>query len=76
MFTGVIEGSGNKNGVDWSLESVSDGTGIWYFAHKEGILVSDVTDGTADGSIIVNAPDGEMVMPISRVYTMSTELVQ
>ena len=53
-----------------------DGAGTWYFAHKEGILVSDWTEGTADGSITVNSPDGEMVIPVTREYTMLTRLVQ
>jgi hypothetical protein len=71
-----MEGSGTEQGAQWTLTSDIDGTGTWYFAHKKGILVSDVTAGTAAGAIVVDAPDGQMTMPVTREYEMMTELVQ
>ena len=76
VLTGRIEGSGTQGGVEWSMSSAMDGGGIWYFAHESGILVSDSTEGTADGSITVNAPDGEQVLPVTRDFTMLAKLVQ
>ena len=76
VLTGVIEGSGSQEGADWSMFSETEGTGIWHFAHREGILVSDVTEGTASGSITVDAPNGEIEIPVTRTYTMSTELIE
>ncbi len=76
VLTGTIEGEGTQQGVAWPMLSDMDGAGTWYFAYKEGILVSDVTEGTADGSIVVHAPDGEMNMPVTREYSMIVELVK
>jgi hypothetical protein len=76
VLTGTMEGSGTEQGAQWTLTSDIDGTGTWYFAHKKGILVSDVTAGTAAGAIVVDAPDGQMTMPVTREYEMMTELVQ
>ena len=76
VLSGTIEGSGRQNGANWILTSDNNGTGVWYFAYKDGILVSDISEGTATGSITVTAPNGEVTMPVTRVYTMSTELVR
>jgi hypothetical protein len=76
VLDGVLEGSGTQLGASWTMTSVIDGTGTWYFAYKKGILVSDVTEGTASGAIVVQTPDGEMSMPVMRDYSMVTELVQ
>ena len=76
VLTGTIEGSGIQQGAEWTMLSDMDGAGTWYFAYKEGILVSDVTEGTADGSIVVSAPNGEMTIPVTRAYNMATELVK
>ena len=76
VLTGTIEGSGAQNGVEWTMSTEMDGVGSWYFAHEEGILVSDWTEGTADGSITVASPGGEMVIPVTREYTMLVRLVQ
>ena len=74
VLTGTIEGEGTQQGVTWTMLSDMDGSGTWYFAYKEGILVSDVTEGTADGAIVVHAPSGEMNMPVTREYSMIVEL--
>jgi hypothetical protein len=76
VLTGTIEGGGTQQGAEWTMQSDMDGSGKWYFAYKEGILVSDVTEGTADGNIVVQAPNGEMTIPVSRDYSMVTELVK
>ncbi len=76
VLTGTIEGGGTQQGAEWTMRSDMDGSGTWYFAYKEGILVSDVTEGTADGNIVVDAPDGEMTIPVSREYSMVTELTK
>ena len=76
VLTGTIEGGGTQQGAEWTMQSDMDGSGAWYFAYKEGILVRDVTEGTADGTIVVDSPDGEMTIPVSREYSMVTELVK
>ena len=76
VLTGTIEGEGTQQGMAWTMQSDMDGAGTWYFAYKEGILVSDVTEGTADGAIVVHAPNGEMIMPVTREYSMAMELMR
>ena len=76
VLTGTIEGGGTQQGAEWTMQSDMDGSGTWYFAYKEGILVRDVTEGTADGTIVVHAPNGDMTIPVSRDYSMVTELMK
>ena len=76
VLTGTIEGGGIQQGAEWTMQSQMEGGGTWYFAYKEGILVRDVTEGTADGNIVVQSPNGEMIIPASRDYSMVTELVK
>jgi len=76
VLTGTIEGGGIQQGAEWKMLSDMDGAGMWYFAYKEGILVRDVTEGTADGNIVVDSPNGEMTIPVTREYSMVTELVK
>ena len=76
VITGTIEGGGIQQGAEWTMLSDMDGAGTWYFAYKEGILVRDVTEGTADGNIVVQSPNGEMIIPVSRAYSTITELMK
>ncbi len=76
VLTGTIEGSGVQQGAAWTMQSDMEGIGEWYFAYKEGIVVRDVTEGTADGAIVVSSPNGEMTIPVSREYDMVTELMK
>jgi hypothetical protein len=76
VLTGTIEGSGMQQGAAWTMQSDMEGSGDWYFAYKEGIVVRDVTEGTADGAIVVQSPGGEMTIPVSREYEMVTELTK
>ena len=76
VLTGTIKGSGMQQGAAWTMQSDMEGSGEWYFAYKKGIVVRDVTEGTADGAIVVHAPNGEMTIPVSREYEMVTELTK
>ena len=76
VLTGTIEGSGVQQGAAWTMQSDMEGVGEWYFAYKEGIVVRDITEGTADGAIVVSSPNGEMTIPVSREYEMVTELTK
>lgn len=76
VLTGTIEGGGVQQGAEWTMLSHMEGGGTWYFAYKEGILVRDVTEGIADGTIVVDSPNGEMTIPVTREYNMVTELVR
>ena len=76
VLTGTIEGSGIQQGAAWTMQSDMEGIGEWHFAYREGILVSDVTEGIADGTIVVHGPSGEMTIPVIREYSMVTELTK
>jgi len=76
VLTGIIEGGGIQQGAEWTMLSHMEGGGTWYFAYKEGILVRDVTEGIADGTIVVDSPNGEMTIPVTREYSMVTELTK
>ncbi len=76
VLTGTVEGGGTQQGAEWTMQSDMDGSGTWYFAYKEGVLVRDVTEGTADGNIVVHGPNGDMSIPVTREYSMVTELVK
>jgi hypothetical protein len=73
-FTGTVTGNGMEQGAEWIFESDTDGTGVILFDFKSGVLMSDVSTGTADGAITVKGPMGEMEMPVSRTFSMSTSL--
>ena len=76
VLTGTIAGGGTRQGAEWTMPSQMEGGGTWYFAYEEGILVRDITEGIADGTIVVDTPNGEMIIPASRDYSMVTELVK
>ena len=76
VLTGTIEGSGTQQGAAWTMRSDMEGVGEWHFAYKEGILVSDVTEGIAEGTIVVHVPSGDMTIPVIREYSMVTELMK
>ncbi len=76
VLTGTIEGGGIQQGAEWTMQSHMEGGGTWYFAYKEGILVRDITEGIADGTIVVDSPNGEMTIPVTREYGMVTELTK
>jgi hypothetical protein len=73
-FTGTITGSGVEQGAEWTIESDTDGTGVCFFDFKSGVFVSDESTGTADGTIVVKAPAGEMALPVTRTFKMTTSL--
>ncbi len=74
--TGNIVGTGTQMEAAWSTDADMQGTGVWYFAYKEGFFVKEVSEGTADGSIVVDAPDQQLEMPMTRVYSMVSELTK
>ena len=74
--TGTIVGTGTQMGAAWTTDADMRGTGVWYFAYKEGFFVKEFSEGTADGSIIVDAPDQQLEMPMTRVYAMVAELTK
>lgn len=76
-FVGTLEGEGKEQGVDWTTAGDLSGTGTIYFAHKEGILISEATSGVGDGVIVgVGGADREMTIPMTREFSFETKLVE
>lgn len=75
-FTGTIEGNGEQQGVPWSTTSDMEGVCDWHFDFKEGVFVKDVTSGTAEGYIVAGPEGQTMELPVSREFSMTTELLK
>jgi len=76
-YTGTITGSGSQGPVEWSTDGTVEGTSTWYFAYKEGILVSDRTEGIGESTVVVKRPDGETAeVPTTSTTLMETILVR
>jgi hypothetical protein len=73
-FTGTTEGTGEQQGMPWTMSAELEGTGTIYFAFEEGIFVSDESVGTAAGSMTLTTPDGDMIMPLVRDFTVAARL--
>jgi hypothetical protein len=75
-FTGMITGNGVEQGARWMFESDTIGTGVTLFDFRNGVFVSDESTGTADGAITITGPMGEMEMPVTRTFIMTTSLAE
>lgn len=73
-FTGSIEGTGEQQGMPWTVSSAVEGTGFTLFAIENGTFMADESIGTAEGAMVLETPGGEMQIPTSRTFTMRTEL--
>ena len=74
VFKGTLEGEGEQDGMELITTGDIEGTATWYFAYKEGIFVSQLTEGTGKSITEIKGPQ-EMTLPATRVYTLKTELV-
>lgn len=60
-----LQGSGSQMGADLNFEGEMEGTGIWYFAFKEGLTVKANLENFMEGTIVVSGP-ANMSMPINQ----------
>ena len=74
-FTGTLEGEGEEQGVRWTTTGDLVGSGTMYFAHEEGIFISESTSGVGEG-VIKGSGEQEMVIPMTREFTFETKLVE
>ncbi len=74
VFKGTLEGEGEQDGMELITTGDIEGTATWYFAYKEGIFVSQLTEGTGKSITEIKGPQ-DMTLPATRVYTLKTELV-
>ena len=74
VFSGIITGSGEEQGMTLITEGTLKGTSTWYFAYKEGLYVGQTLDGSGETKTEITGPQ-EMTLPATRTYKMKTELV-
>jgi len=75
MFTGTTSAGWKEGPADVTSEGDIEGTSVWYFAPKEGILVSDATESTGTSTILAMTPEGEMEIPATMVTKFETHIV-
>jgi hypothetical protein len=63
---GSMKGSGDSGGAKFEMDGTITGTGTWYFAPREGVLVKSASDVTTESTIRINAPQ-EMSLPMTMV---------
>lgn len=73
VFTGTLEGKGQENGMDLITSGELEGIATWFFAYKEGLLVSNEVNGSGTTNTLVKGPE-EMSIPATREYIMRSEL--
>lgn len=74
-FAGTTEGTGSQGPATFTITGDIEGSGTWHFAYREGIVVSDFSMGTSTGEIVVQGPQ-EMTIPMTRTFTMESQLVE
>jgi hypothetical protein len=74
LYTGTIRGTGTENGMELLTEGTLEGTDTWYFAYKEGYYLKSINEGSMTGTVTTTGAQ-EMVIPLKRVYSMMTSLI-
>lgn len=72
--SGTYEGSQDQGGMELISEGALEGSGICYFAYKEGIFVKVSAKGVADGIIFISAQNIEI--PMTRTYEAEQKLIK
>lgn len=70
--TGTLTGEGEQDGAHLEFEGTFEGTDVWFFAYKEGLLVKVTSDQTVQNTVKVSGPQN---MEIPVVQTMKSESV-
>ncbi len=73
-FEGTMNGKGTQEGMVLVTTGKVEGTSTWYYAYKEGIFVSQLTEGIGTTTTEVSGSQN-MSIPASRKYTMKSDLV-
>lgn len=74
-ITGTLTGNLQEGGVGLTLECKIEGTGTWYFAVKEGILVKLDNKGSFTGAITAGEP-ANVTIPLSGETIEETRLIK
>jgi hypothetical protein len=74
QVTGTMSGGGKQEDVTYDYDGEIEGSGTWYFAYKEGLLVEERGEGTGHGKLIVPARD--MSIPMAREFRIEHSLLR
>jgi hypothetical protein len=75
-FTGTIEGIGKQENMDLRTKGELEGSGTWYYAYKQGILISQVMNGSAETQTEITGGPQDMTLPAKRTFAMTTRLTK
>ena len=73
--TGSITGKGTQQGMDLTTTGDLAGTDTWYFAYKEGYLISNKMEIEVDATVEVTGP-ANMTIPSTRVVNSEMSLIK
>ncbi|MFQ5637283.1 MAG: hypothetical protein ACE5IR_04740 [bacterium] len=73
--TVTLTGSGSRFGADFSIEGDGGSTGVMFFAHKQGILVSTESTTDMEITVAITGPQN-MTIPISQTSESTFKLIQ
>jgi len=71
---GTLEGKSTEAGMTFVSDGTIEATDTWHFAPKDGVLVKAVSEGVGTGVTKVVGQE-EIVIPMTREFSMSTELI-
>ena len=73
-IVGTMNAGGKEEDVVYSYDGDMTGSGTWYFAYKEGMLVQETGEGTGSGNIKI--PSRDMSIPMTREFRVEHTLLQ
>ena len=72
VVTGTLSGTGEQGGAKLTFNGTFEGTELWHFARKKGVLVKSVSESKVMNTVKVTGPQ-EMEIPVSE--TTKSEIV-
>lgn len=73
--TGTVDGSGETQGMQLTMEGDLETTATTYFAYKEQKMVKQVTKAFSESTVIISGPQN-MTQPVTTESTTTIELVK
>jgi hypothetical protein len=73
--TGTLGGTGQQGGAQLSFNGTIQGTYVWYFARKKGVLVKTDVNSTIENTVKVSGPQ-QMEIPITETSKSKVVLVK
>jgi hypothetical protein len=64
--TGIMKGSGDQGGAQFTIEGTLKAHGTWYFAVQEGILAKSSSEATTESTVQIIGPQ-DMKIPMTMV---------